>query len=148
MIVRATKYTPIPAGCTPQKRPMNQYLNYGFLNVDKPARPSSHEVTAWTKRFIGASNAGHAGTLDPGVTGTLIICLNNSTRLVKSQAEDGKEYICVCKLHGEASLHDFEQACKKFIRRVYELEILEYNTDSNTAILRVKCEAGTYVRTL
>lgn len=167
MIVRAEKYTPIPAGYTPSTRPIGQYLKYGWINMDKPARPSSHEVTAWTKRFIGASNAGHAGTLDPGVTGTLIICLNNSTRLVKSQAEDGKEYICVCKLHGETSLHDFEQACKRFIgrvfqkppevagvkkklrvRRVYELEILEFNSDSNTAILRVKCEAGTYVRTL
>lgn len=167
MIVRSQKYTPIPAGFTPSKRPIGQYLKYGFLNVDKPARPSSHEITAWTKKFLKADNAGHAGTLDPGVTGTLIICLNNSTRLVKSQAEDGKEYICVIKLHGDTTLHDFEQACRKFIgrvfqkppevsgvkkklrvRRVYELEILEFDAESNTSILRVKCEAGTYIRTL
>merc|ERR1719350_102452 len=167
MIVRHEKYTPIPAGCTPSKRPIGEYMKYGFLNVDKPARPSSHEITAWTKKFLKADNAGHAGTLDPGVTGTLIICLNNATRLVKSQAEDGKEYICVIKLHGDATLHDFEQACKKFIgrvfqkppevagvkkrlrvRRIYELEILEFEQESNSAILRVKCEAGTYIRTL
>jgi len=167
MIVRSSKYTPIPAGCTPSKRPIGQYLKYGFLNVDKPARPSSHEITAWTKKFLNADNAGHAGTLDPGVTGTLIICLNNSTRLVKSQAEDGKEYICVIKLHGDATLHQFEQACRKFIgrvfqkppevsgvkkklrvRRVYELEILEFASESNSAILRIKCEAGTYIRCL
>jgi len=167
MIVRCDKYVPIPVGFTPMKRPIDMYMKYGFLNVDKPARPSSHEITAWTKKFLKADNAGHAGTLDPGVTGTLIICLNNSTRLVKSQAEDGKEYICVIKTHGDVDLHDFEQACKSFIgrvfqkppevagvkkklrvRRVYELEILEWDAESNSAILRVKCEAGTYIRTL
>merc|ERR1719265_255126 len=161
LLVRHEKYTPIPMGCTPSKRPIGEYLKYGFLNVDKPSRPSSHEITAWTKKFLKASNAGHAGTLDPGVTGTLIICLNNSTRLVKSQAEDGKEYICVIKMHGDTTLHDFEQACKKFIgrvfqkppevagvkkrlrvRRIYELEIVEFDNENNSAILRVKCEAG------
>ena len=34
------------------------------------------------------------------------------------------------------------------VRRVYELEILEFDGESNTSILRVKCEAGTYIRTL
>lgn len=167
MLCRNEKYTPIPAGCTPSRRPIGEYLKYGFLNVDKPARPSSHEVTAWTKKFLRADNAGHAGTLDPGVTGTLIICLNNSTRLVKSQAEDGKEYICVIKMHGDCTIHEFEQACQKFVgrvfqkppevagvkkklrvRRIYELEIVEFDKKSNSSILRIKCEAGTYIRTL
>lgn len=167
MLCRNEKYTPIPAGCTPGRRKIEEYLKYGFLNVDKPARPSSHEITAWTKKFLKADNAGHAGTLDPGVTGTLIICLNNSTRLVKSQAEDGKEYICVIKMHGNCMIHEFERACRKFIgrvfqkppevagvkkklriRRIYELEILDFDKKNNTSILRVKCEAGTYIRTL
>jgi len=34
------------------------------------------------------------------------------------------------------------------VRRIYELEILEFEQESNSAILRVKCEAGTYIRTL
>merc|ERR1712156_615641 len=34
------------------------------------------------------------------------------------------------------------------VRRIYELEILEFDAESNSAILRVKCEAGTYIRTL
>lgn len=167
MLCRNEKYTPIPAGCSPSRRKIDEYLKYGFLNVDKPSRPSSHEITAWTKKFLKADNAGHAGTLDPGVTGTLIICLNNSTRLVKSQAEDGKEYICVIKMHGNCTLHGFEQTCKKFIgrvfqkppevagvkkklriRRIYQLEIIDFDKKNNTAILKVKCEAGTYIRTL
>ena len=43
---------------------------------------------------------GHSGTLDPSVTGSLIVCLNRGTRLVKSQQSSGKEYVCVIKLHG------------------------------------------------
>ena len=29
-------------------------------------------------------NIGHSGTLDPKVTGCLIVCINNATRLVKA----------------------------------------------------------------
>jgi len=52
---------------------------------------------------------GHSGTLDPKVTGCLIVCLDRATRLVKSQQGAGKEYVCVIRLHdklpgGEAQL--------------------------------------------
>eukprot|EP00494_Astrolonche_serrata_P028977 UN29244 len=70
-------------------------------------------------------------------------------------------------MHADCTLHSFEQACQRFIgrvfqkppevagvkkklrvRRIYELEILQFQEESNSAILRVKCEAGTYIRTL
>jgi H/ACA ribonucleoprotein complex subunit 4 len=44
-------------------------------------------------------NIGHSGTLDPKVTGCLITCINNATRLVKAQQSAGKEYVAVVKLH-------------------------------------------------
>ena len=52
---------------------------------------------------------GHSGTLDPKVTGCLIVCCDRATRLVKSQQGAGKEYVCVIRLHdklpgGEAQL--------------------------------------------
>lgn len=49
MHVRTGHYTPIPSGCSPLMRPLNDYLNYGVINLDKPANPSSHEVVAWIK---------------------------------------------------------------------------------------------------
>lgn len=71
----------------------------GFINLDKPANPSSHEVVAWIKRILRVEKTGHSGTLDPKVTGCLIVCVERATRLVKSQQSAGKEYVCVFRLH-------------------------------------------------
>lgn len=62
-----------------------QNLKYGVINLDKTSGPSSHEVVSWVKRMIpGCEKTGHSGTLDPKVTGNLLICLDRATRLVKS----------------------------------------------------------------
>ena len=58
---------------------------YGVINLDKPANPSSHEVVAWVRRILRVEKTGHSGTLDPKVTGCLIVCIDRATRLVKSQ---------------------------------------------------------------
>lgn len=61
----------------------------GFINLDKPANPSSHEVVAWIRRILRVEKTGHSGTLDPKVTGCLIVCVDRATRLVKSQQSAG-----------------------------------------------------------
>ena len=71
----------------------------GFINLDKPANPSSHEVVAWIKKILRVEKTGHSGTLDPKVTGCLIVCVERATRLVKSQQGAGKEYVCIFRLH-------------------------------------------------
>lgn len=75
MNVLSTHYTPIPAGSTPLNRPLKEYLKYGIINLDKPANPSSHEVVAWVKKILEVEKTGHSGTLDPKVTGCLLVCL-------------------------------------------------------------------------
>lgn len=119
--VRTGHYTPIPSGCSPLKRPLDEYVRYGVINLDKvgwischafydlcgssclislqPANPSSHEVVAWIKRILRVEKTGHSGTLDPKVTGGLIVCVDRATRLVKSQQGAGKEYVCILRLH-------------------------------------------------
>jgi len=84
LVVRSNHYTPIPSGNSPISRPMEEYLKYGVINLDKPANPSSHEVVAWIKKILKVEKTGHSGTLDPKVTGCLIVCINRATRLVKS----------------------------------------------------------------
>jgi H/ACA ribonucleoprotein complex subunit 4 len=49
MNVRTAHYTPIPMGFSPLKRPIAEYVRYGIINLDKPANPSSHEVTRRSK---------------------------------------------------------------------------------------------------
>ena len=99
LVVRSSHYTPIPSGFTPLKRPINDYVRSGVINLDKPSNPSSHEVVAWIRRILRVEKTGHSGTLDPKVTGNLIVCIERATRLVKSQQSAGKEYVCVCRLH-------------------------------------------------
>ena len=98
--VRTGHYTPIPSGSTPLKRSLKEYLSYGCVNLDKPANPSSHEVVAWIKRLLRVEKTGHSGTLDPKVTGNLIVCIDRATRLVKAQQSAGKEYVCIARFHG------------------------------------------------
>lgn len=71
-----------------------------MINLDKPSNPSSHEVVAWVKKILKVDKTGHSGTLDPKVTGCLIVCLERATRLVKAQQGAGKEYIGIVRLHG------------------------------------------------
>lgn len=99
MNIRTNHYTPLPFGSSPQQRKIDDYVRSGFINLDKPSNPSSHEVAAWLKRILRVEKTGHSGTLDPKVTGCLITCIARATRLVKSQQGAGKEYVAVVKFH-------------------------------------------------
>lgn len=64
---------------------------------------------------------GHSGTLDPKVTGCLIVCIDNSTRLVKAQQSAGKEYVGVARFHNPVdSVKDVELAIKKLTGTVFQ----------------------------
>lgn len=102
------------------KRPIEEYIKYGVINLDKPSNPSSHEVVAWIKKILVKSfpnmeKTGHSGTLDPKVTGCLIVCLERATRLVKAQQSAGKEYVCIVRLH------DALQSEKQLARAIEQL---------------------------
>lgn len=55
----------------------------GILNVNKPAGMTSHDVVDFIRRLTGVKKAGHAGTLDPGATGVLVVCLGKATRVIR-----------------------------------------------------------------
>jgi len=119
--------------------------------------------------FCRVEKTGHSGTLDPKVTGCLIVCIDRATRLVKSQQGAGKEYVCVIRLHdrlpgGEAQLARaletltgalFQRpplisAVKRQlrIRTIHESKLYEFDNDRHLGVFWVSCEAGTYIRTL
>jgi H/ACA ribonucleoprotein complex subunit 4 len=166
--VRTGHYTPLPTGYSPLKRPYADYLRYGVINLDKPANPSSHEVVAWIKKILRVEKTGHSGTLDPKVTGCLIVCIDRATRLVKAQQSAGKEYVAIARLHGAVeSQHTVARAIETLtgalfqrppliaavkrqlrIRTIYESKLIEYDAERNLGVFWVSCEAGTYIRTL
>lgn len=168
LLVRTGHYTPLPFGCSPLSRPLDAHLLYGIINLDKPVNPSSHEVVSWIKRIMKCEKTGHSGTLDPKVSGCLLVCLNRATRLVKAQQSAGKEYVCIVQFHADvASSAKVQQgldmltgACfqrppvisavkrQLRIRTIYEAKLIEYNAKRHMAIFWTSCEAGTYIRTM
>jgi tRNA pseudouridine55 synthase len=64
----------------------------GLLVVDKPAGMTSHDVVGKCRRIVGQRRVGHAGTLDPGATGVLLVGLGRATRLMRYIAELPKSY--------------------------------------------------------
>ncbi|KAK0735566.1 pseudouridine synthase [Apiosordaria backusii] len=139
LLVRTNHWTPIPAGSAPYSRDIKSYISSGVINLDKPSNPSSHEVVAWLKRMLRVEKTGHSGTLDPKVTGCLIVCVDRATRLVKAQQGAGKEYVCVIRLHDKRQLR---------IRTIHESKLIEFDNDRHLGVFWVSCEAGTYIRTL
>ncbi|HMC43569.1 MAG TPA: hypothetical protein VKI20_11215, partial [Acidimicrobiales bacterium] len=59
----------------------------GLLVVDKPAGWTSHDVVARCRKSFGQKRIGHAGTLDPGATGVLLVGLGRATRLLRFLAD-------------------------------------------------------------
>lgn len=55
MIVRTGHYTPLDSGCPPLRRSIEHYIRHGFINLDKPANPSSHEVMCLYPVFFNLS---------------------------------------------------------------------------------------------
>jgi tRNA pseudouridine55 synthase len=160
---------PPPDDRTPAER-----LRFGVVNLDKPPGPSAHQVSGWVRNMIadaleaadapGIENAAHAGTLDPKVTGCLPVLLGDATRLAQVFLEGHKEYVAVLECHaavpddvaGVASEFEgkiYQKPPRKSavrrdlrVREVYDLDVLE--TTDRTALLRIECESGTYVRKL
>ncbi|MGL5783987.1 MAG: tRNA pseudouridine(55) synthase TruB [Alphaproteobacteria bacterium] len=64
--------------------------------VDKPVDMGSMGITTRVRKALGASKAGHAGTLDPFATGLLPIALGKTTRLIPYLMQQLKVYrFCV-----------------------------------------------------
>ncbi|MCQ8893414.1 MAG: RNA-guided pseudouridylation complex pseudouridine synthase subunit Cbf5 [Methanolinea sp.] len=136
----------------------------GILVIDKPRGPSSHQVTAWAGEILG-QKVGHAGTLDPGVSGVLVVMVGKAVGLAPVLLAHDKEYVAVVRVHANVEETDLRRVCSEFCGRIYQrpprrsavsrslrirtvqaLDLLEYA--GRVAVLRITCDAGTYIRSL
>lgn len=150
-------------GKFPEERSVEELINYGVINVDKPPGPTSHQVIDYVKKILKIEKAGHSGTLDPAVTGVQPVALGRATRITEFLLLAPKEYVGVMHLHKPVEEKLLRKALKKFIgeitqlppvksavkrverkRRIYELELLEI--EGQDILFRMRCQAGTYVR--
>lgn len=147
------------------KRSFEQLLQYGLILLDKPPGPTSHETVAWLKRILKIPKAGHSGTLDPQVSGVLPMGLGDGTKALEVLLYGPKEYHAIGRLHSLPSPEKLKKVLEEFTgdiyqkppqrsavlrqtrtRTIYKLELLEQK--DRLMVLRVLCEAGTYIRKL
>jgi tRNA U55 pseudouridine synthase TruB len=136
-----------------------------FLLVDKPRGPTSHQVTAWARDLLKVPVAGHAGTLDPNVSGLLWVGVGPALKLLPLLLEFPKRYIASIVLHGPAPRRDIDRVLAEFVgpiyqtppvrsavkrerrvRSIHRLTLLE--ADGPRLLLDITADSGTYVRTL
>src|SRR5215208_1032533 len=80
---------------------------HGFLNIDKPAGITSHDVVARVRRVANQKRIGHAGTLDPAATGVLVVALGTATRLIEYvQEATSKQYLATVELGATTTTDD------------------------------------------
>jgi H/ACA ribonucleoprotein complex subunit 4 len=163
--ILSDEVTNLDYGFFPQKRPINVYLNYGFIPLDKPRGPSSHEVVAWIRRMLQIEKAGHSGTLDPPVSGVLPIALGQATKALGLFLLGPKEYITVIRLHNDVQEQKILDVFNEFTgtiyqrppqrssvkrvtraKRIYQINLIEKL--GRLLVAKVTCEAGTYIRKL
>ena len=137
----------------------------GFIVIDKPKGPTSHQVDFWVKKIIGTDRVGHIGTLDPNVSGVLVMAIGRATKLIEIAHEEPKEYICVLRTYSEVSEARLGEVLSEFttdiyqlppvrsavsrtvrVRRIFSIDLMEYG--GRLSLLRIRCESGTYIRTL
>lgn len=152
-------------GKSPSELNVNELLNNGIINLDKPSGPTSHQVDSWLKNILQIDKIGHGGTLDPNATGVLPIGLGNATKVLHILLEKQKEYVGIMKLHKKIDNDKIINTVESFIgdiyqippirsavkrikrkRTIYYINIIEVK--EKEILFRVGCEAGTYIRTL
>ena len=146
-----------------EKRTVQQLLDYGFILLDKPNGPTSHETVAWIKKILNIPKAGHSGTLDPMVSGILPVGLGEATKALIVLLLGPKEYHSLGRLHTLPSNEKLQSVLKQFtgkiyqkppqrssvsrqtrVRSVYEIDVIEQK--ERLILMRILCEAGTYIR--
>ena len=164
LLIKSESTTDSSFGSKPQDRSIEEHINKGVINLDKPSGPTSHEVDSWVRRILKSEKTGHGGTLDPKVTGVLPIGVNSATRVIQLLLPAPKEYVCLMSLHKDLSEERIHEILDEFqgkiyqtpplksavkrelrVRNVYYSKILEIS--GRDVLFKIGCEAGTYVRT-
>src|SRR3989338_4144380 len=152
-------------GKYPGSRSVDELLRNGIIILDKWQGPTSRDVSSTVKKLLSLSKAGYAGTLDPMVSGVLVICLENACKIMPALQGVEKEYVGVMRLHKEVPKKEIMRVVSSFTgairqkpsvrsavarvertRHIYGFEMLDMS--GRNVAFKVSCEAGTYVRKL
>ncbi len=82
-------------------------MKSGFLLLNKPVGPTSHDIVGQIRRLTGERRVGHAGTLDPFAEGLLIIGIGReATKKLSHFLKLPKTYVATAMLGGTSDTDD------------------------------------------
>jgi H/ACA ribonucleoprotein complex subunit 4 len=152
-----------------KKKSIKELIEYGIINIDKPAGMTSFDVSDYVRKRLRARKTSHFGTLDPMVTGVLPVALNRACKLTGFFLGEDKEYEGIMRIHEDVSLEEIKKVInEKFMgtiiqlppvrssvkrqereREIKKFELLKKDAkDSKNVYFLVECQGGTYVRKL
>ena len=108
-------------GKPPEKRDMRELLQSGVVCIDKPVGPTAHQAADFVKNILKVEKAGHAGPLDPHVSGLLVVGINSGTKILKAQLEAPKEYVCLMYAHKAPKESEVKEILKDFTGPLIQL---------------------------
>jgi H/ACA ribonucleoprotein complex subunit 4 len=152
-------------GTNPDERTLEQRLASGFILIDKPAGPTSHQLAAWARDLLGLERLGHGGTLDPFATGVLPLMAGRCMKITNKILKHNKTYIAVFRFKERPYEQVLRETMASMTGRIYNVppeisavkvqvrtrtihafELLD--VDEQDVVARITCEAGTYIRTM
>ena len=138
-----------------EQKTTEELLNFGILNIDKPMRKTSFEISDYIRKKIAelhgikskkkSRKTSHFGTLDPQVTGVLPVALGRAVKLTGFFIGEDKTYVGVGRFHQPVEMEKLQEKInEKFLgvvvqkppvkssvkrqareREVYDFKILE-----------------------
>jgi tRNA pseudouridine55 synthase len=82
-------------------------MRHGFILIDKPLGPTSHDAVATVRRVLAEKKIGHLGTLDPLASGLLVLAVGSKAlKIVELFSKLSKEYEALVKLGAVSTTYD------------------------------------------
>ena len=84
-------------------------MKHGFLLINKPVGPTSHDIVAQVRKALSERKVGHLGTLDPAASGLLVLAIGNKAlKVVELFSDLPKEYRAEITFGSVSSTYDGE----------------------------------------
>lgn len=89
-------------------------MKHGFLLIDKPVGPTSHDIVEIVRTRLHEWDIGHLGTLDPAASGLLVMAVGSKAlKCIELFQNLGKEYEAEIELGAVSTTYDREGVMEK-----------------------------------
>ena len=90
-------------------------MRHGFLLIDKPIGPSSHDAVAQVRAVLKEQKIGHLGTLDPAAEGLLVLAVGaKALKVVELFSDLPKEYRAHIHFGATSTTYDREGVIERW----------------------------------